>query len=97
MTRGTPVRSATGAGRARDAWSVAAPALGAPLRQVQVWFGSHVVAEYAAAPHLAARYEDAMRRRFAGLRVTSEELTGDDKAGAALPSLPSERLWELAP
>lgn len=97
MTRGTPIRSATGAGSARDARSVAAPTLGTPLRQVRVWFGSHVVAEYEAAPQLAARYENAMRRRFAGLRVTSDDLADAQKAGAALPPLPSERLWELVP
>ncbi|MGL5810669.1 MAG: hypothetical protein ACRCYQ_12050 [Nocardioides sp.] len=66
-------------------------------RRVRVWFGSHVIAEYKAVPQLAARYEDAMRRRFAGLRVTSEELAGDHQAGDAIRPLPSERLWELTP
>jgi hypothetical protein len=65
--------------------------------RIRVWFGTHVVAEYDAVPQLAARYEDAMRRRFAGLRVTSEELAGDHQAGAAIRPLPSERLWELTP
>jgi hypothetical protein len=65
--------------------------------RVRVWFGTHVVADYEAVPQLAARYEDAMRRRFAGLRVTSEELAGDRAARDAIQPLPSERLWELMP
>lgn len=40
-------------------------------RRVRVWFGSHAIATYVAEPALAARYEAAMRRRFAGLRVTN--------------------------
>ncbi len=66
-------------------------------RCVRIWFGSHVVAEYEAAPQLAARYEDAMRRRFAGLRVTNEEIAGDHAARDTIQPLPSERLWELTP
>lgn len=66
-------------------------------RCVRVWFGTHVVAEYEAVPQLAARYEDAMRRRFAGLRVTSDEFAVERHADAAMRPLPSERLWELTP
>jgi hypothetical protein len=41
-------------------------------RRVRVWFGEHVIAQYVAEAPLAARYEQAMRRRFAGLRVTND-------------------------
>ena len=40
-------------------------------RRVRVWFGEHVIAQYVAEAPLAARYEQAMRRRFAGLKVTN--------------------------
>lgn len=43
-------------------------------RRVCVWFGSHPIASYVAEPAPAARYEAAMRRRFAGLRVTNEPI-----------------------
>ncbi len=43
-------------------------------RRVRVWFGEHVIAQYVADAPLAARYEQAMRRRFAGLRVTNDVL-----------------------
>jgi hypothetical protein len=43
-------------------------------RRVRVWFGEHVIAQYVAEAALAARYEQAMRRRFAGLRVTNDLL-----------------------
>ena len=45
-----------------------------PRHRVRVWFGPHKIAEYTAEPALAAQYEAAMRRRFAGLRVTNENL-----------------------
>lgn len=41
-------------------------------RRVRVWFGENVIASHVAAPAIAARYEQAMRRRFAGLRVTND-------------------------
>ncbi|MFK4083436.1 hypothetical protein ACI2LF_04965 [Kribbella sp. NPDC020789] len=43
-------------------------------RRVRVWFGEHVIAQYVAEASLAARYEQAMRRRFAGLKVTNDLL-----------------------
>ncbi|WP_427887211.1 hypothetical protein ACQHIV_30000 [Kribbella sp. GL6] len=43
-------------------------------RRVRVWFGEHVIAQYVADAPLAARYEQAMRRRFAGLKVTNDLL-----------------------
>jgi hypothetical protein len=70
-------------------------------RRVRVWFGSHVIADYIAEPELAARYEQAMRKRFAGLKVTSDPLPLPPPVTAALPDaarpLPSESLWELTP
>jgi hypothetical protein len=61
-------------------------------RRVRVWFGKHVVCSYTADPVAAARYAAAMARRFAGLRVTVDELVDD-----TLRPLPCERLWVLAP
>jgi hypothetical protein len=63
-------------------------------RRVRVWFGAHPIADYVAEAAEAERYEAAMRRRFAGLRVTSDELAAIDATAAPLPS---ERLWELTP
>ena len=47
-------------------------------RRVRVWFGEHVIAQYVAEAPLAARYEQAMRRRFAGLKVTNDLLGSAD-------------------
>ncbi len=50
----------------------------APLptdRRVRVWFGEHVIADYTAEPATALRYQAAMTRRFASLRVTIEPAT----------------------
>jgi hypothetical protein len=41
-------------------------------RRVRVWFGTTAIADHTAEPALATRYEQAMRRRFAGLKVTNE-------------------------
>jgi hypothetical protein len=41
-------------------------------RRVRVWFGEHVIAEYTAEPATALRYQAALTRRFASLRVTIE-------------------------
>ena len=49
-------------------------------RRVRVWFGEHVIAQYVAEAPLAARYEQAMRRRFAGLRVTNALLGPQENA-----------------
>ena len=50
-----------------------------PRRHVRVWFGEHVIGWYQAEPALAHRYEQAMRRRFAGLKVTNDPVS---KTGA---------------
>lgn len=68
-------------------------------RRVRVWFGSHPIADYSAEPELAARYAAAMKRRFAGLRVTDEPLdppTSGSTPAPPAPELPSEQLlWPL--
>jgi hypothetical protein len=51
---------------------------GTPLcRRVCVWFGEHKIIEHVAEPAYAARFEQAMRRRFASLRVTNEPVMPD--------------------
>jgi hypothetical protein len=40
--------------------------------RVRVWVDEYVVAEYVADAPMAARYEQAMRRRYAGFHVTNE-------------------------
>lgn len=67
----------------------------AERRHVKVWFGQHVIAQYVAEPALAARYAEAMERRFAGLKITNEQVA-PGPAGTALP-LPSDRLWGTPP
>jgi hypothetical protein len=61
---------------------------------VRVWFGSHVIAEYAAEPEEAEAYATAMQRRFFGLRVTNEPL-GQPAPG--IPALPAKYWWQLPP
>jgi hypothetical protein len=55
--------------------------LGTPAshRRVRVWFGAHPIADHTATADLAAQYEEAMRRRFASLRVTSEPVLVDSR------------------
>lgn len=50
------------------------PDRGQSRDRVRVWFGHHVIVEQIAAPATAERFEAAMRRRFASLRVTNEPL-----------------------
>jgi len=50
-------------------------------RRVRVWFGEHPIMTYVGLPAPAERYEQAMRRRFVGLRVTNEAVDA-----AAVPS-----------
>jgi len=53
------------------------------VRRVRVWFGRRLIFDYLADPDLAQRYEDAMRRRFAGVRITNEPVaTSRDQARA---------------
>jgi hypothetical protein len=46
-------------------------------RRVRVWFGAHPIADHTAMAEQAVQYEEAMRRRFASLRVTSEPVLVD--------------------
>lgn len=62
-------------------------------RRVRVWFGEHVVVEYVAEQGESERYAEAMGRRFAGLRVTSEPAA----CVLVAPPLPDQRMWELVP
>ena len=50
-------------------------------RRVRVWFGAHPIADHTATAEQAAQYEEAMQRRFASLRVTSEPVPADVGAG----------------
>lgn len=75
-----------------------------PTRRVRVWFGETPIANYCADALSAARYADAMGRRFAGLKVTNEpiatatELRPLPPAEAAeLRPLPPERTWDVIP
>jgi hypothetical protein len=56
----------------------AATELAPPDRRVCVWFGEHKIVEHVSTPDYAARFEAAMRRRFASLRVTNEPATVRD-------------------
>ena len=47
-------------------------------RRVCVWFGEHKIVEYISEPAYAQRFEAAMRRRFASLRVTNEPVVVSD-------------------
>lgn len=47
---------------------------GEPRRRVRVWFGEHVIADHVAEAATAERYEQAMQRRFAGLRTTNDPI-----------------------
>lgn len=66
----------------------------AERRHVRVWFGSHVIASYSSDPEHAARYAEAMGRRFAGLRITIEPVPLVEPASQPLPN---ERLWDVTP
>lgn len=59
---------------------------------VRVWFGSVPISEHAAHRTEAASYADAMRVRFRGLRVTTEE-HGTERP--TLTVLPERRLWNM--
>lgn len=58
-------------------------------RRVQVLFGPHVIAEYAATPELADQYVEVMRGHFVGL-----ELSVDDRLTGTERPLPAARLWD---
>lgn len=47
----------------------------ASAHRVCVWFGEQKIVDHVVEPAHAARFEAAMRRRFASLRVTKEPAT----------------------
>jgi hypothetical protein len=49
-----------------------------PDRRVCVWFGEHKIVEHVSESADALRFEAAMRRRFASLRVTNEPVVVTD-------------------
>lgn len=64
-------------------------------QRVRVWFGHQVIADYRATCDLAQRYAAAMRRRFAGLRITIDPVASDpDRPDTPLPD---ERWWDMVP
>lgn len=88
---------------------IAAPHTDQPVTDqvVRVWFGEHKIAEYAAGPTTAQRYAEAMKRRFAGVRVTIDPPSVQASSvrpapvtaelRATVPPLPGELLWGLIP
>lgn len=65
-------------------------------RHVKLWFGSHVIGEYIGEPESAAQYAQAMDKRFAGLKITTDVVPVGVAPERALP-LPSKRLWDVTP
>lgn len=59
--------------------------------RVRVWFGDHVISDFAGDTERADAYATLVRQRFAGLRVTVE----NDPPPTAR-ALPNRRLWELS-
>jgi hypothetical protein len=57
---------------------------------VRIWLGDHLIAEYAAEPDRASRYQRVMTPKFTGLR-----LTVDNSVTGKASELPSEQLWPL--
>jgi hypothetical protein len=59
---------------------------------IRVWFGRYSIAAYQADKLLADRYAAVMSTSFAGLRITTEPVTGE----ISKPWLPDdERQWAL--
>lgn len=59
--------------------------------RVRLWFGPHLLGEYATDAGKAQTYADVMAFQFHGLRVT----TGWPETGQVLEPLPPRRLWPL--
>jgi hypothetical protein len=72
---------------------------GGARRNVRIWLGDHLIAEYVAEPDRASRYQRVMTPKFTGLRITVEAMssasasTGTEWKKAS--ELPSEQLWPL--
>jgi hypothetical protein len=52
--------------------------------RVRLWFGEYTIADYSGEPEMAARYADAMRRRFPGLRITMDPIPRTARGSAGL-------------
>lgn len=59
-------------------------------RRVRVWFGEHIIADYTAEPAEAIRYQSGMTQRFAGLRITVEQVTPAADEDAATRERPGQ-------
>ncbi|GAA1582028.1 hypothetical protein GCM10009742_28580 [Kribbella karoonensis] len=57
---------------------------------VRIWLGDHLIAEYAAEPDRASRYQRVMTPKFTGLRITV-----DNSVTGKASELPNEQLWPL--
>jgi len=68
----TRVIKPRGPSRVQESLLAPPAADGSPTRRVRVWFERRLIFDYVANPELAQRYEDAMRQRCAGLRITNE-------------------------
>ena len=85
----------------RDDEPTTSSATAPPRQRVRVWFGRHVICTHTADREHARRYVAMMRRRFAGLRVTTESVTSPnsdvgDSHSVEPASLPVDtRLWPL--
>lgn len=75
---GTQVSAAQGgladeaSSQPRRTATVSAPVSVEPCHRVCVWFGRYVIASHIAEPGVAVAYEQAMRRRFPGVRITND-------------------------
>ena len=73
-------------------------AAGGARRNVRIWLGDHLIAEYVAEPDRASRYQRVMTPKFTGLRITVEAMSSGSGGGTEwqkASELPSEQLWPL--
>jgi hypothetical protein len=72
---------------------------GGARRNVRIWLGDHLIAEYVAEPDRASRYQRVMTPKFTGLRITVEAMSGASGSTGTewkkTSELPSEQLWPL--
>ena len=72
---------------------------GGARRNVRIWLGDHLIAEYVAEPDRASRYQRVMTPKFTGLRITVEAMSSASGSTGTewkkTSELPSEQLWPL--
>jgi hypothetical protein len=72
---------------------------GGARRNVRIWLGDHLIAEYVAEPDRASRYQRVMTPKFTGLRITVEAMSSASASAGTewkkASELPSEQLWPL--